>query len=186
MIKVNMIAAVNKNWAIGYGGELLYEIPKDMKFFKQKTSKIGGNMVIMGRKTYESIGLKNGLPGRFNVVLTQDPGFDIESKDQSIVVAHSLQEVYDKYLTNPEYESAYNECFVIGGEQIYDLFLPIASKCYITFINGQNGPEDAWFPRDLSKSKEWILVSSRQGDTLTNTVGKYPIYYFDKYERITN
>ena len=107
---MNIIAAVDKNWAIGKNNELLVRIPMDQKFFRETTT---GKVVVMGRKTLESF--PNGLPlkNRTNIVLTHNPAYQVKDA----IVVHSMEELHrelEKYDTN--------DVYVIGGQKIYEHF----------------------------------------------------------------
>lgn len=128
---ISLIAAIGKNNELGKGNTLLFNMPADMKHFRDTTR---GHTVIMGRKTFES--LPNGaLPKRRNIVITRD----INYKKDGIEVAHSLDEAIS--LTNKSEES-----FIIGGAEIYKQSIEKADKLYITHIDGEDGEADAFFP----------------------------------------
>ena len=108
---MNIIAAVDKNWAIGKNNELLVRIPMDQKFFRETTT---GKVVVMGRQTLESF--PNGLPlkNRTNIVLTHNPAYQVKDA----IVVHSMEELHmelEKYDTN--------DVYVIGGQKIYEQLL---------------------------------------------------------------
>lgn len=131
---ISLIVAAAENNAIGKDNKLLWHLPNDMKFFKNTT---WGMPVIMGRKTYLSLS-GEPLPGRYNIVVSrqQDHGID---RDDVWVVSST-----DEALKKAE-ETDCKEVFIAGGGQIYDAYLPIADKIYITRVHAQ--PEgDAFFP----------------------------------------
>ncbi len=138
---LSIIAAIGKNNEIGKKNELLWNLPADMKHFKEATS---GHTVIMGQKTFESIG--HPLPNRRNIVLTQDNLFQREG----IEIVHSLEELDALLKTSPQLspgkEEKDEEVFVIGGGQIYKLFIDKADKLYITHVNASFPDADAFFP----------------------------------------
>jgi len=142
-MKISIIAAVGKNNELGKGNDLVFKLPADMKHFKDITT---GHIVIMGRKTYESIG--RPLPNRKNIVLTLDKKF----KTDGIEIAYSVEEAIKLARTNPSLalplsgEEKNTEIFVIGGGQIYKLFMSIADKLYITHINATFKDADVFFP----------------------------------------
>ncbi|HEY5585382.1 MAG TPA: dihydrofolate reductase [Ruminiclostridium sp.] len=140
---ISIIFAMGKNNAIGYSNKMPWYLPEDFAYFKRVTM---GQPVIVGRKTFESIG--RPLPGRINIVITTSTSF---SHDGCIVV-----DSVDKAI---EYTKD-KEAFIIGGAEIYKSFLPIADKLYITEID-KAFEADTFFPEiDYSK---WKLVSSRTG-----------------------
>ena len=122
---ISIIAAVGKNLEIGKDGNLLWSIPNDLKYFQKLTT---GKTIVMGRKTYESIG--KPLPNRKNIVLTRK---NIKINDVEVVNNKN------KILNIKE------EVFVIGGESIYNKFLPYASNIYLTEIEDEKDA-DTYFP----------------------------------------
>lgn len=125
-----IIVAIAEEWAIGKNNDLLCHLPNDLKRFKALTS---GHKVLMGENTYISLP-KRPLPNRTNIVLSLNPEF----KEEGIVIARSL----DEAIENCDSES---ENFVMGGGMIYRLFLPIATKLYLTRIH-QKFEADVFFP----------------------------------------
>ena len=119
---MNLIAAVDKNWAIGYQNKLLTSIPEDMKFFRQTTT---GKVVVMGRKTLESFPGKKPLKNRTNIVLTKNPSYQAEGA----IVVHNEDELREEL---KKYDS--NELYVIGGGSIYEMLIPYCDTAYITKI----------------------------------------------------
>ncbi len=138
---ISLIVAVGKNHVIGKEGKIPWRLPADFKHFKEITT---GHPVIMGRKTYESIG--KALPGRTNIVLSRNPEFD--PKDAATVP--SLKEAWD--LTKDA-----EEVFVIGGQSVYEQAFPLAEKVYMTLVDVEMDG-DTFFPA-LDKS-EWRLAHS--------------------------
>ena len=134
------IVAVDQNWGIGKNGKLLVSIPEDMRFFREKTQ---GKTVIMGRKTFDSVGLP--LKNRENVVISRS----MEDKE-GIVVVHSIEEAC-KYVKekNPD------DVYVIGGGNIYQSMLPYCTKAYVTKIYDKF-PSDTFFP-DLDNDADWTV-----------------------------
>lgn len=127
---ISIIVAVSEDWGIGKGNELLWHISEDLKRFKQLTF---GKTVIMGKKTWESLPRKP-LPGRKNIVLTDDP---LECIDCSIT-AYSIEDALSKCEKG-------EEIFVIGGGSVYRQFMSIADKLYITHIH-RKAEADVYFP----------------------------------------
>lgn len=120
---MNLIAAVDKNWGIGYKGELLCHIKEDMRFFKETTE---GGAVIMGKATFLSLPGQKPLKNRKNYVLTTDKNFDSEG----IVVCSSFEEAAE--LARKEF--AEDKIFLIGGERVYNENLDCCDTAYITKI----------------------------------------------------
>ena len=145
--KISLIAAIaSGNRALGKDNDLIYKIPEDLKMFREKTA---GHVVIMGRKTFESIG--KPLPNRVNIVVTRDPAF----AKPGIEVTHLLDEALKLAR-----EKETDEIFIIGGGQIYQEAMPLADKLYLTIVEGS--PEaDTFFP-DYSEFKRKVWQSQEQ------------------------
>lgn len=142
---ISLIVAHDRERGIGRNNELVWHYPEDMKHFKETTM---GNIVVMGRKTFESIGSK-GLKGRTNIVLSQTLPL---IQEDAYVERHF--EPLLKRLQNAE-----KEVFIIGGEQIYKLFLHHADRAIVTEVDGTHDC-DAFFPRLYGSS--WNMVDSRE------------------------
>jgi dihydrofolate reductase len=127
---LSIIAAIGKNNELGKDNTLLWHMPADMKHFKETTS---GHPVIMGRKTFESIG--KPLPNRENFVITRD----LTYMRDSVNVYHSLEEVLNLFKDKNE------EVFIIGGAEIYKQAMPFANKLYLTKVDSE-AEADAFFP----------------------------------------
>lgn len=148
-MKISLIAAIGKNRELGRENKLLFQIPEDMKFFKEKTN---GHAVIMGRKTYESIGRL--LPNRFNIILSRQPlNFVIEPGDEKFAIVNNIEEALE---IAREHES--EEVFVIGGAQIYEQAIKFADKLYLTLVDDEVKDADVFFP-DYARFK---IVSERK------------------------
>jgi dihydrofolate reductase len=141
-MKISIIVAVSKNGTIGQKGKIPWHLPEDLKRFKKITI---GHHLIMGRKTYESIG--HPLPDRTNIVITRDPKLKIKK----CIIAHSLK----KALWIAQ-DAGEKEVMVIGGEPIYKLALPLADKIYLTKIK-HNFRGDTFFPK--INTKKWQEIS---------------------------
>ncbi len=143
---MKMIVAADNGWGIGKEGNLLVRIPEDMDFFKSQTM---GNVVVMGRKTFESFPGKKALPGRTNIVLTGNTGW----QGDGAVVAHSPEEL-DRILES--YES--DRIYIIGGGQVYREYLDRCDTVYVTHIDAEFDA-DTWFP-DLKADGRFIMEES--------------------------
>lgn len=117
--RISIIVAMAKNRVIGARGGIPWKLPEELKLFKEVTM---GHHIIMGRKTYESIGRL--LPGRTTVIVTRQPGYRVEGA----VVAHSLEEAIAACGND-------DEIFVIGGEEIFRAALPRADRLYLTTVD---------------------------------------------------
>lgn len=160
---ISMMVAKDRNGVIGKDNKLIWHIPEDLKYFKKTTL---GKTIVMGRKTYESIG--RPLPGRRNVVLTRDPDFVADG----VVVLNSVDELLAFALLFID-----GEMIIIGGDSIYKQFMEIASTLYVTEID-YDFEGDTFFPEITS---EWKLTSSIQGSESNSSKYKY---YFNKYDKL--
>lgn len=167
--KIIMIAAVDRNWAIGKGNTLLYNVPTDMKFFREQTT---GNIVVYGWNTLESFPQRHALPNRDNILLTSKI---IACGDPCLWVAHSIQEVMD---TIAEFNDE-RPVFICGGSSVYKQFADIADEAYITKIAAETPDADAYFP-NLDKLPNW----EKRATVLTMTDPKSRLdLYFERYVR---
>ena len=170
---MNLIAAVDRNWAIGLNNKLLVRIPEDMKFFRQTTT---GKVVVMGRKTLESF--PNGLPlkKRTNIVLTSDKNYRLavpsySLPDYDLAVVHDMDELHMEMKKYPS-----EDIFVIGGESMYRQLAGECDAAYITKID-YAFEADAYFP-NLDEDPDWVLTGDSEEQTYFDL-----IYYFYRYER---
>ncbi|RBQ11986.1 dihydrofolate reductase [Pedobacter miscanthi] len=163
MSKISIAVAVGENYAIGKNNQLLWHMPADLKFFKQTTS---GHTVIMGRKTFDSVG--KPLPNRRNVVITRDT----ELKIEGVEVVNSL----DKALEITQTEE--KPVFIVGGAEIYRQALPKTDTLYLTTIH-HTFDADTFFP-EIDRN-EWKVISSETHKA--DEKNKYD-YTFEVLERI--
>ena len=161
---MNLIAAVDNNWAIGKNNQLLVRIPMDQKFFRETTT---GKVVVMGRKTLESF--PNGLPlkNRTNIDLTNNPNYKVKDA----IVVHSMDELHEELR---KYNS--EDIYVIGGEKIYQQLLDECDVAHITKINYEYDA-DAYFP-NLDEKPEWVLTGDSEEQTYFDLE-----FFFYRYER---
>lgn len=148
----SIIVAIGKNREIGKGNKLLWHIPEDLKNFKETTT---GKTVIMGRKTFESIG--RPLPNRKNIVLSKNG--DKESFEQKGIKLYQNLENLIAYYKNSE-----EEIFIIGGEQIYREFMQkgLVRRLYISYIEFSDSEADAYFPEIDYNS--WKIIKEKNYD----------------------
>lgn len=141
-MKISSIVAASENNAIGKDNDLMWNLPDDMKFFKQKTT---GHPIIMGRKTYDSMG--KPLPRRVNIVLTRNNDFTAEG----VEVFHDIEPAIEfaKKLDQ-------DEIFIIGGAKIYELAMPYIDRIYLTRVHG-NFEGEVYFPE--LKAENWETIS---------------------------
>ena len=145
---LSIIVAKSKNNVIGRNNSLIWHLPEDLKRFKNLTT---GHTIIMGRKTFESLG--RVLPNRHHVILCNDKELNIQDENVEVLEDISL---LDKYINDE------NENFVIGGATMYKLLMPYCKKMYITEIN-QEFEGDVWFPEiDMEK---WQITKKEKGIT---------------------
>jgi dihydrofolate reductase len=142
-MNITLVVAASENNAIGLNNQLLWHLPKDMRFFKNTT---WGMPILMGRKTFESMGSKS-LNGRLNIIITRNKNW--ESED--VTVVHTMEEAItlaEKY--------SYKELLVIGGGEVYEMALPLAEKIWLTRVH-TTIEGDVYFPK---LNTEWEMVSS--------------------------
>lgn len=147
-MSVSMIAAIGKNRELGKNNALIWRISEDLKFFKATTM---GHPIIMGRKTFES--LPKALPGRKNIVISKNENY----KAEGAVVVNSVEKALA--------EAGHDDAFIIGGESIYKIFLPVADKLYLTLIDGEEKQADAYFPEyeNIAWKTEELLKAEDNG-----------------------
>ena len=161
---MNLIVAVDKNWAIGKDNKLLVSIPADMKFFRETTK---GNIVVMGRKTLESFPQGQPLQNRVNIVISRNKDYKVKGA----VVVHSIEEAIEEA---KKYEG---DVYVIGGESIYRAMLPYCQTALVTKIDHAY-TADTYFP-NLDQDPEWELKGETEEQTYFDLE-----YVFRRYERI--
>ncbi len=162
---MNLIVAVDKNWAIGNGNKLLVSIPQDMKFFRETTM---GKVVVMGRKTLESFPGGQPLKKRTNIVLTRDKNYRVKDA----IVVNTVDELL---LELGKYDE--DEIYVIGGESIYRQMLPYCKTAHITKIHHEY-EADTYFP-NLDEDDEWVVTGVSDEQTYFDLE-----YEFVRYERV--
>ena len=162
---MNLIVAVDKNWAIGLSNKLLVSIPADMKFFRETTS---GKVVAMGRKTLESFPGGQPLKNRTNIVLTKDQNYKVKDA----VVVGTLEEMIEELKKYPS-----EDIYVIGGESVYRQMLPYCDTAYVTKIDHVY-EADTFFP-NLDEMKDWKMTGVTEEQTYFDLE-----YVFAKYERV--
>lgn len=161
---LSIIVAKAKNNIIGKGNKLVWHLPEDLKYFKKLTT---GHTIIMGRKTFESLG--KPLPNRNHIIFSKNPDFKVN--DENVEVIHSLLQIQDLI-------EGKEEAFVIGGAMIYNFLMPYVKKMYVTEIE-KDFDGDTFFPK-IDKNI-WKEVSRVKGPKDENDDLDY---YFVTYERI--
>jgi dihydrofolate reductase len=163
-MSIKLICAISKNNVIGNENKLPWNIPEDLKRFKELTSN---NWIVMGRKTFDSIG--RPLPNRKNIVISENKNLKIDSAE----VFNSPKEVIESYKNNSDQK----DLFIIGGTYIYKLFLEYSEYLFITHVDKEYSG-DAFFPK--IDWNEWKLIfeeSRYDDDEKVN-------FYFRDYKRI--
>lgn len=161
---LSIIVAKAKNNIIGKDNKMIWHLPEDLKHFKELTT---GHTIIMGRKTFESLG--KPLPNRKHIIFSQNPDFKVD--DENVEVVHSLLQIQDLI-------EGKEEAFVIGGAMIYNFLMPYVKKMYVTEIE-KDFDGDTFFPR--IDSSIWKETSREKG--ITDEKNDLD-YYFVTYERI--
>ena len=161
---LSIVVAKAKNNIIGKDNKIIWHLPEDLKHFKNLTT---GHTIIMGRKTFESLG--KPLPNRKHIIFSQNPDFKVN--DENVEVVHSLLQIQDLI-------EGKEEAFVIGGAMIYNFLMPYVKKMYVTEIE-KDFDGDTFFP--VIDGEVWKEVSREKGikDEENNMD-----YYFVTYERI--
>jgi dihydrofolate reductase len=167
---IKILVAVDTNFAIGYKNKLLFHISDDLKRFKKLTT---GNYVLMGRKTFESILSYNNkpLPNRLNVVLTRNRKYEVplgvfKSESVGNIINHYKNGIQDKDL------------FCIGGNEVYNSFLPYADEVLITYIDAESKLADTYFNRQTLEKDFYISKSEKNHCEKTGLD-----FYFVTYKR---
>lgn len=161
---MNVIAAIDNNWAIGYQGSLLVRIPSDQKMFREMTE---GKVIVMGRKTLETFPQKQPLKNRINIVLSRNEEYTVKGA----LVVHSIKELMEEL---KKYDDA--DIFVVGGSSVYEQLLPYCDTAHITKIDYAY-QADAYFP-NLDAMSDWELTADSDEQTYFDLE-----YYFLKYQR---
>ena len=161
---LSIVVAKAKNNIIGKDNKIIWHLPEDLKHFKNLTT---GHTIIMGRKTFESLG--KPLPNRKHIIFSQNPDFKVN--DENVEVVHSLLQIQDLI-------EGKEEAFVIGGAMIYNFLMPNVKKMYVTEIE-KDFEGDTFFP--IIDSEVWKETSREKG--IKNEENNLD-YYFVTYERI--
>lgn len=140
---ISLIVAISENNVIGVNNSLPWRLPADLQYFKQKTT---GHHVVMGRKTFESIGGGRPLPNRVSVIVSRNTALQLP---EGCLLAHSVNHAI-------ELAQSDSEIFIIGGSELYATSLPLVQRMYITVVHTEVDG-DAFFPE--FSIKDWCLVS---------------------------
>jgi dihydrofolate reductase len=161
---ISLIAAIGKNNELGKGNTLLWHMPADLKYFKDVTTL---HPVIMGRKTFESIG--RPLPNRRNIVITRDLNY----KKEGVELAYSLNEALNLFPDQNE------EIFIIGGAELFKQTMPVADKLYITHIDAKDKDADTFFPEIIPIV--WNEISHTEHEADKKNIFPYTFSIYEKF-----
>lgn len=164
---ISLIAAIGKNNELGKGNDLLWRLPADQKFFRETTK---GHTVIMGRKTFESLG--RPLPNRRNIVITRDKNYLRHGVD----VVHSLDEAINRVRT-PLTQN--EEIFIIGGAEIYKQAMEQADRLYVTHIDTEDKDADVFFPEIVLVA--WKEISHEEHKPDEKNIFPYTFSIYEKF-----
>ena len=162
---MNVIVAVDDNWAIGMQNKLLVSIPADMKFFRETTM---GKVVVMGRKTLESFPGGQPLKKRTNIVLTRDKQYQVKDA----IVVHTVEELLEELKKYDE-----KDIYVIGGETVYRQLLPYCKVAHVTKVH-HTYEADTFFP-NLDEMSDWAVTGVSEEQCFFDLE-----YEFVRYERV--
>ncbi len=161
---MNIIVAVDNNWAIGNKNQLLVRIPNDHKHFREETT---GKVVVLGRKTLETFPQGQPLKNRTNIILSKDTGYQVKDA----IVVHSVEELLEEL-------KKYNDedIYIIGGDSVYKQLLSYCNVAHVTKIDHEY-EADAYFP-NLDEDENWEITADSDEQTYFDIA-----YQFLKYER---
>ena len=169
------IVAIDNNWGIGYDGDLLERIPEDMEYFRELTE---GNIVIMGRKTWDS--LPGALPNRDNIVISSTLWFDTPVGTNGTPAVCNMESIQFSFsFLKLNYAICDKDIFIIGGGSIYEQLLPYCDTVYLTHIGKNHKNVDTYFPR-IDKDPSWEIDTCTE---LRESVTGIP-YAFLTYKRV--
>lgn len=176
---MKLIVAADKNWGIGKGNSLLVHLPGDLKYFKENTL---GKVLIMGRKTLESLPGGKALPGRTTVVLTTDENYQAEAKEGGkVLIANNFDHLMT-ILLSLEFSEGINldeDVIVAGGENIYGMFIPYCTEFLVTKIDAEFEADKHFENLDKLVSDGYMKITWESDVMEDNGVQ----YRFVKYER---
>jgi len=161
---MNLIVAVDKNWAIGNQNKLLVSIPNDQKMFRNETI---GKVVVLGRKTMDTFPGGQPLKKRTNIILSKSPDYQVKDA----LVVHSIEELLEEVKQYPS-----EDVYIIGGESIYRQLLPYCDVAHVTRIDHAY-EADTYFP-NLDEDEDWEITATSEEQTYFDLS-----YEFVRYER---
>lgn len=185
MLSIKLIWSTDPNGYIGDGNNLIFHSKEDLKLFKRLTTGNGNNAVVMGRRTFESLGSKP-LPNRLNIVLSKDEsfGFDLELGDK-LMDLHLSRSIRDVLLTCEQHNI--EELWVIGGKEIYEQFIELANEVYVTHFNEYAEPSDnlIQFLPDLTQFREIVILDELDHCSDIDYKTNKPLTMFNRFLRRT-
>lgn len=161
---MNLIVAVDSNWAIGNKDRLLVSIPNDHKHFREETT---GKVVVLGRKTLQTFPQGQPLKNRTNIILSRDRNYKVKDA----VVVYSVEELLEELR---QYDT--EDVYIIGGESIYRQLLPYCDVAHVTKIDHAY-EADTYFP-DLDRDEKWEITAESEEQTYFDLA-----YTFVRYQR---
>ena len=161
---MNLIVAVDSNWAIGNKNQLLVRIPADHKYFREITT---GKVVVLGRKTLETFPQGMPLKNRTNIILSTNPDYHVKDA----IVVHSLEELFEEL---KQYDT--KDVYIIGGSSVYRELLPYCDVAHVTKID-RAYEADSYFP-NLDQMEEWQITADSEEQTYFDLE-----FRFLKYEK---
>lgn len=159
---MNLIVAVDKKWGIGRENNLLASLPGDMKYFREHTT---GKVVVMGRKTLESMPGMKPLPKRTNIVMTRNTDYEVDGA----IVVHDEKELFAEI---KKYDA--EEVFLIGGASMYNKYYKICDKLYITKINADLNADT--FITNIDEDDEFVISSESEPMTENGIEYRFLVY----------
>lgn len=159
---MNLIVAVDNKWGIGKNGGLLARLPGDMKYFREHTT---GKVVVMGRKTLESLPGRRGLPNRENYVLTTNPDFEAEG----CTVIHSEDDLWDVLAAHEP-----DDVYLIGGASLYNWFYSLCDRLYVTKMDADLDADT--FITDFDEDGGFVITYESEPVTENGITYRFVIY----------
>ncbi len=159
---MKLIAAADKNFAIGNRGKLLVHIPSDLKRFRQMTLN---KVVVLGRKTLETFPQKQPLELRTNIILSRNKDYRVKGA----IVVHSKEELFEKL---KEYNS--DDIFIIGGESVYKMMLDYCDEAIITRIDYEYDADS--YIENLDNNKDWRIAARGEEQTFFDVIFRFDSY----------
>lgn len=160
---ISIIAAIGKNNELGKNGTLIWNIPKDLKYFSKRTKD---SIIVMGRNTFNS--LPKILPGRKHIILSSTNNFNKEINDEVIVVDNK-----EKLFGLCRELSLNNEVFIIGGSSLYEMFIDIVDKLYITHIEETDIDADVYFPKIVEEKWRKVVLANDEDNNIKFSYVEY-------------